>query len=111
MSCDKGMMQDVNNLFKIRLEYINTLRTLQEEIERIIDGQGSVDQVIVKKGVYDQTWYEFVCAHEQYIEAEDGVEEKGRASRWYKELMEKKVHLDEVVRSWCKGSRSGYCKD
>ena len=78
MSCDKGMMQDVNNLFKIRLEYINTLRTLQEEIERIIDGQGSVDQVIVKKGVYDQTWYEFVCAHEQYIEAEDGVEEKGR---------------------------------
>ena len=76
MSCDKGMMQDENNLFKIRLEYINTLRTLQEEIERIIDGQGSVDQVIVKKGVYDQTWYEFVCVHEQYIGAEDGVDEK-----------------------------------
>ena len=50
------MIQDVNNIFKIRLEHINTLRTLQEDIERIINGgQGSVDQVIVKKKVYDQT--------------------------------------------------------
>ena len=112
MSCDEIMMQDVNNLFKIRLEYINTLRTLQEDIERIIKtGQGSVDQVIVKKKVYDQTWYEFVCAHEQYFEAKVGVQEKERASRQYKELMEKKVHLDEVVESWCKGSKSGNFKD
>ena len=105
-------MQDVNNLFKIRLEYINTLRTLQENIERIINkGQGSVDQVTVKKKVYDQTWYEFVCAHERYFEAEVGVQEKERASRRYKELMEKKVHLDEVVETWCKGSKSGNFKN
>ena len=112
MSCDEIMMQDVNNLFKIKLEYINTLRTLQEDIKRIINkGQGSVDQVIVKKKVYDQTWCEFVCAHEQYFEAEAGVQEKERASRRYKELMEKKVHLDEVVESWCKGSKSGNFKN
>ena len=86
MSCDEIMMQDVNNLFKIY-----TLQTVQEDIERIINkGQGSADQVIVKKKVYDQTWYEFVCAHEQYFEAEVGVEEKERASRRYKELMEKR---------------------
>ena len=85
------MMQDVNNIFKIRLEHINTLRTLQKDIEKISNGgQGSVDQVIVKKKVYDQTWYEFVCAHEQYFEAEVGVEGKRRTSRRYKELMEKR---------------------
>ena len=60
MSRDEDRMQDVNNLFKIRLKYINSLRTLQEDIERIIGGQGSVDQIMVKKKVYDQTWYELV---------------------------------------------------
>ena len=74
MSRDEDRMQDVNNVFKIRLEYINSLRTLQEDIERIIGGQGSVDQVMVKKKVYDQTWYELVCAREQYLEAEVGTE-------------------------------------
>ena len=104
MSCDEIMMQDVNNLFKIRLEYINTLRTLQEDIERIINkGEESVDQVIVKKKVYDQTWYEFVCAHEQYFEAEVGVQEKERASRWYKELMEKRYILMKLWKVGVKG--------
>ena len=39
------------------------------------------------------------------------LQEKERASRRYKELMEKKVHLDEVVESWCKGSKSGNFKN
>ena len=96
----------INTIFKSRLEYINYLSRLQEDIQGLIDaGPGNVDQVMSKKDVYDKTWCEFVTVHEEYLEIVTAEDEKRRASLTYKEQMAKKVHLDEVVASWCKKPR------
>ena len=96
----------INTIFKSRLEYINYLLRLQEDIQGLIDaGPGNVDQVMSKKDVYDKTWCEFVTVHEEYLEIVTAEDEKRRASLTYKEQMAKKVHLDEVVASWCKKTR------
>ena len=49
-------MSLLDDIIKSRLEYINYLLRLQEDIQGLIDaGPGNVDQVMSKKDVYDKT--------------------------------------------------------
>ena len=77
-------MDNINTIFKSRLEYINSLLRLQEDIQGLIDaGPGNVDQVMSKKDVYDKTWCKFVTVHEEYLEIVTAEDEKRRASLTY----------------------------
>ena len=80
MSCEENGLENANALFQRRLDCINTLLRVQEDIERTIEAGGNVDQVILKKKAYDQAWREFVCVHEQYLETVVKVNERNRAS-------------------------------
>jgi hypothetical protein len=101
-----AQLGNVNTIFKSRLEYINNLLTLQEDIQELMGaGPGNVDQVMLKKDAYDKLWCEFVTVHEEYLEIVAAEDEKRRAILTYRGQMAKKVHLDGVVTSWCRKSK------
>ncbi|CAB4028223.1 Hypothetical predicted protein, partial [Paramuricea clavata] len=68
-------------------------------IQKAIYAGEPVANIKTKKEHYDECWREFVSKHEQYMELLVSEEEKDIASRSYKELMTKKMHLDEIVMS------------
>jgi hypothetical protein len=72
-----SLLDNINTIFKSRLEYINSLLRLQEDIQGLIDaGPGNVDQVMSKKDVYDKTWCEFVTVHKDYLQIVTAEDEK-----------------------------------
>ena len=75
-----AQLGNVNTIFKSRLEYINNLLTLQEDIQELMGaGPGNVDQVMLKKDAYDKLWCEFVTVHEEYLEIVAAEDEKKKS--------------------------------
>ncbi|CAB4041503.1 Hypothetical predicted protein, partial [Paramuricea clavata] len=91
--------EKINALFKTRIHLMNTLTKTKGWIQEAIYAGEPVDNIKTKKEHYDECWREFVRKHEQYMELLVSEEEKDIASRSYKELMTKKMHLDEMVMS------------
>jgi hypothetical protein len=91
--------EKINALFKTRIHLMNTLTETRGWIQEAIYAGESVDNIEARKEHYDERWREFVSKHEQYMELLVSKEEKDVASRSYKELMTKKMRLDEMVMS------------
>lgn len=106
MSREEYMLENINKLFKSRLEYINSLSRLQEDIRGLMDaGPGNNDEIVSKKNGYDKLWSEFVGVHEQYLEVVAAEDERRRANLTYKDQMDKKIYLDKVVACWQRKSK------
>ena len=92
-------------LQKSRAGHIGNLTKVHNEITRLMESDGSSEEVLRERMKFDEAWRKFVDAHESYLELLDSptdalVLEKARTT--YDEQLKRKLDLDFDVRLWHK---------
>ena len=89
--------------------HIGNLTKVHNEITRLMESDGSSEEVLRERMKFDEAWRQFVDAHESYLELLDSptdalVLEKARTT--YDERLKRKLDLDFDVRLWHKYKES-----